>query len=202
MGPGGKIILFDLGGVLVEATGRSGLRALLPHLSDEQVLARWQRSTAAGLFERGKLPPKVFARQFVDEWGIKIGEAAFLDLFASWVTGFFEGAAELVEALRARHHVGCLSNTNAIHWARLRGVSGMFDSCFPSHLTGFMKPDPEAYRHALNKLEARANDVYFFDDLVPNVAAAREVGMNAYHVADFPALAGQIRALGLYRPQR
>ena len=198
MGRGGKIVLLDLGGVLVEATGRSGLKALLPHLSDAQILERWTRSQAAGLFERGKLSSDAFARRFVDEWGLEIGEAAFLELFASWVTGFFEGAPELIEALRARHHVGCLSNTNAIHWARLRGISSLFDSCFPSHVTGFMKPDHEAYRHALNKLEARANDVYFFDDLEPNVAAAREVGMNAFRVTDFSALTGQLRALGLH----
>lgn len=201
MRPGGRIILFDLGGVLVEATGRSGLRTLLPHLSDEQILGRWQRSTAAGLFERGKLSPVAFARQFVDEWGLEIGEAAFLELFASWVTGFFEGATEMIEAIRARHHVGCLSNTNAIHWARLRGISSLFDSCFPSHVTGFMKPEREAFRHALDTLRARANDVYFFDDLALNVAAAREVGMNAFHVANFSALTARLRSLGLYPSQ-
>lgn len=197
MGSDGKIILFDLGGVLVEATGRSALRALLPHFSDEQILDRWYRSRAVGLFERGKLSSDAFARGFIDEWGLEIGEAAFVELFASWVTGFFEGATELVEALRARHHIGCLSNTNAIHWARLTGISSMFDSCFPSHVTGFMKPDREAYLYALHTLDACANDVYFFDDLAPNVAAAREVGMNAFHVSDFAALTARLRSLGL-----
>jgi len=197
MESGGKIILFDLGGVLVEATGRSGLRALLPHLSDEQILDRWQRSRAAGLFERGKLAPEAFARGFVEEWGLEIGEAAFAELFASWVTGFFEGATGVIEALRARHHVGCLSNTNAIHWARLAGISSIFDSCFPSHVTGFLKPDREAYQYALRKLDARAHDVYFFDDLAPNVAAAREIGMNAFRVSDFAALTARLRSLGL-----
>lgn len=197
MEPDGKIILLDLGGVLVEATGRSALRALLPHFSDAQILDRWYRSRAVGLFERGKLSSDAFARGFIDEWGLEIGEAAFVELFASWVTGFFDGATELIEALRVRHHVGCLSNTNAIHWARLPGISSMFDSCFPSHVTGFMKPDREAYRYVLNKLDARANNVYFFDDLVPNIAAARDVGMNAFHVSDFSALTAQVRSLGL-----
>lgn len=187
MGLRGKFILFDLGGVLVESTGHSGLKTLQPHFSDEQILARWNRSRTAGPFERGKLSSDAFARQFVEEWELEMGEAAFL---------------EPIAALRARHHVGCLSSTNAIHWARLRGISSMFDSCFPSHVTGFMKPAREAYLHALNKLQARAGDVYFFDDLAPNVAAAREVGMNAFRVAGFSHVAGQLLALGLHQPRR
>ncbi|MGH8737686.1 MAG: HAD-IA family hydrolase [Burkholderiales bacterium] len=171
----GKFILFDLGGVLVEATGRTALRAFMPQLGDAPLLERWHRSNAVQLFERGKISPSAFAKEFIEEWQLDMGEAEFLGEFASWVNGFFDGAAALIQALRTRHHVGCLSNTNAIHWARLPEISRMFDSCFPSHVTGFMKPDRMAYVHALDELHAQANDVYFFDDLVPNVAAAREV---------------------------
>lgn len=193
----GKVILFDLGGVLVEVTGREALRTLLPHLSDEQVLERWHRSQAVDLFERGKIPPSVFAEKFVKEWGLGIDAAAFVEHFAPWVKGFFEGATELVQALRARHHVGCLSNISEIHWARLPGISRMFDSCFPSYVTGFMKPDRDAYVHALDRLRVHPNEVYFFDDLAPNAAAAREVGINAFHVRGFSALTPLLRAEGL-----
>jgi FMN phosphatase YigB (HAD superfamily) len=64
-----------------------------------------------------------------------------------------------------------------------------------------MKPDSGAYVHALNELQVRATDVYFFDDLVPNVAAARNVGINAFHVSEFQSLAPLLRAEGLYHLQ-
>ncbi len=198
----GKVILFDLGGVLVEATGRQALRTLLPHFSDEQILARWHQSRAVGLFERGRLSVDAFAKEFVKEWDLEIAEAAFVEQFASWVKGFFEGATDLIQALRTKHHVGCLSNTNALHWARLPEALSLFDSCFPSHVTGFMKPEREAYEYALRRLCVPAHDVYFFDDLLPNVTAAREVGINAVCVGGFPDLVALLNTEGLYHPQK
>lgn len=192
-----RTLLFDLGGVLVGSTGRGALKKLLPHLADDQIMDRWLRSPAVCRFESGRCGPQAFAREMIAEWELGIGEAAFLDNFASWVTGFYEGAPALVESLRTRYRVGCLSNTNAIHWDRLAQARNLFDDCFASHLTGFMKPDREAYTHALSELRAPAKDVYFFDDLAPNVEAAREAGINAYQISGLPALAALLARLGL-----
>jgi putative hydrolase of the HAD superfamily len=74
----------------------------------------------------------------------------------------------------------------------------LFDYCFASHLTGFMKPDREAYEHALRELEVAPNSVYFFDDLLPNVAAARSVGINAFCVRGFADVLAVLRAQGLH----
>lgn len=191
------ILLFDLGGVLVESTGRSALKKLLPHLIEDQIMQRWLRSPAVTRFESGRTGPQAFAGEFIAEWELGIGEAEFLDNFASWIAGFYEGAPALVESLRPRYRVGCLSNTNAIHWKRLAQARSLFDHCFASHMTGFMKPEREAYEHALEELRVPAEHVYFFDDLAPNVAAAREAGINAFQVSGLPALAARLRAEGL-----
>ncbi len=195
--PSSPVLLFDLGGVLVESTGRSALKRLLPHLAEDRIMERWLRSPSVIRFESGRTEPQAFAREFLAEWELGIGDAAFLDDFAAWVTGFYEGATALVESLRPRHRVGCLSNTNVLHWERLAQARSLFDYCFASHVTGFMKPDPKAYTHALEELRVPAGDVYFFDDLAPNVEAAREAGINAYQVSGLPALAARLREEGL-----
>ena len=100
-------------------------------------------------------------------------------------------------ALRAKYRVGCLSNTNAVHWAELTDVQRLFDFCFASHLTGHMKPDYAAYEHALLELDAAPQSVYFFDDLAPNVAAARSLGMNAFQVNGAAEAKAAARAAGL-----
>lgn len=196
-----KVILLDLGGVVVEATGQTALSTLLPHLSKEQILARWHDSKAAGDFERGRISEQAFAGAFVREWDLQMPESEFLAYFASWVVGFVDGATELIQGLRARYHVGCLSNTNPLHWARLPGVSSLFDSTFPSYVTGYMKPQREAYDYALRELAVSPQDVYFFDDLTSNVAAARDVGINAYRVRGFEDLVEILKAERLYQPQ-
>lgn len=199
MQPSDKVILLDLGGVVVKATARRELAGLLPHLRHEQILARWQKSRAVDDFERGKLSKEAFASAFVSEWGLEISEAEFIEQFASWVNGFVEGATDLIQSLRTRYHVGYLSNISAIHWARLPEISTLFDSSFPSYVTGFMKPERGAYEHALGELGVSPQNVYFFDDLKANVVAAREVGINAFCVTGFENLLEVLRVESLYQ---
>ena len=88
-----KIIMFDLGGVLVESTGIVALQSLAPHLHDKQVvLERWHRSQAVALFERGRISTDEFAATFINEWELDLDKNTFLISFASWVRGFFPGA--------------------------------------------------------------------------------------------------------------
>jgi putative hydrolase of the HAD superfamily len=193
-----RVVVFDLGGVLVESAGRFALMALVPHLHEEAlVLDRWHRSSAVALFERGRITPQQFAASFAEEWDIQVSPSEFLSTFAAWIRGLYPGASSLVQALRARHRVGCLSNTNAVHWARLTDAQAMFEFCFASHLTGHMKPDRQAYEHALQKLGSPAENVYFFDDLERNVVAATSLGINAFHVRGVAEATAAARAAGL-----
>ncbi len=195
----GRVVLFDLGGVLVENTGEQGLSSLLPYQLDRQeIWARWLASDAVRRFECGQISPEVFAARFIEEWHLEVVPAAFIEAFTTWPKGLFDGAATLVRNLRAQHRVACLSNTNALHWARFPELPELFDSSFASHLTGFLKPDPEAFEHVLRELDVQAEAVWFFDDLLQNVEAARKVGIRAVQVRAFAEVEPALRAEGLY----
>jgi len=194
----GRVILFDLGGVLVENAGEQGLSSMLPYqLGRHEIWTRWLASDAVRRFERGEIAPEVFAARFIEEWGLALEPAAFMESFAAWPRGLFDGAAALVRNLRAQHRVACLSNTNALHWARLPELPELFDSIFASHLTGLLKPDAEAFEHVLRELDVRADAVWFFDDLLQNVEAARKVGIRAVQVRTFADVGPALRARGL-----
>ncbi len=194
-----RVVLFDLGGVLVENTGEQGLWSLLPYqLSREEIWARWLASDAVRRFECGQISPEVFAARFIEEWRLEVGPAAFIESFVTWPRGLFDGAAALVRNLRARHCVACLTNNNALHWARFPELPALFDASFASHLTGLLKPDPEAFEHVLRELDVRADQVYFLDDLAQNVEAARKVGMRAVQVRTFAEVEPALRAEGLH----
>lgn len=193
-----RVILFDLGGVLVEARGRDALQAMLPPgVAPEAIMARWLTSPAVGRFERGLIPPETFAAEFIAEWGLALGPREFIESFAGWVTGFCDGAEALVRGLRARHCVACLTNTNAVHWERLPALMELFDAVFASYRTGLMKPDREAFEHALCELKVQADAVCYFDDLPQNVEAARALGMRAFRVESLPEIERALRAEGL-----
>jgi glucose-1-phosphatase len=192
-----RVLLFDLGGVLVESSGQAALQALLPQMEEAEILTRWHACRAVGLFERGGISPQAFAAMFVAEWQLSIEPAEFLRLFTAWVRGFYPGAEPLLRRLRKQHRIACLSNTNAAHWAQLSSIPAAFDICIASHLSGHMKPDRAAYEHAVSRLAAPASDIYFFDDLLPNVAAARRIGINAFHVRGLSETEAALRELGI-----
>jgi len=198
-----SVIMFDLGGVLVENHGRAELTAMLPSpLERDEIWRKWLGSPSVRSFERGMISPEQFASAFVEEWQIGLKPSAFLQAFAMWPRGLYDGAEELLQRLKESHHLACLSNTNVIHWQRFPQLHALFDSCFLSHEIGHVKPDRAVFEYALEQLNVRAGDVYFFDDLSLNVSAAREVGIKAFHVESFlelePILRGE-SLLGAFR---
>ena len=90
--------------------------------------------------------------------------------------------AELLPQIRFRTRVGCLSNTNSIHWEQLlKRYSFMsdFDRRFASQLVGHAKPGREIYLRVADLLGARPHEIVFFDDKQENVSTAQQLGWNA-----------------------
>jgi putative hydrolase of the HAD superfamily len=166
------------------------------------MLQRLTRSFSVGLFERGRLTAGAFAAAFMAEWQISLPEPTFLELFATWVDSYFDGALALIRELRREYRTGCLSNTNPVHWERLAELTQLFDFTFPSHLTGFTKPDNDAYEHVLRTLGVDPGSVYFFDDLQPNVEAASKLGIKAFLVRSPQEIRAVLAAHSIIRDRR
>ncbi len=192
------VLLFDLGGVLVEFAGAEGLQGLLrTPLTLAEIRARLVASPLLRTFETGGLEPPVFAEEFAREWNLNVSPAEFIAEFRTWTRGFLPGAQELLMALRPRYRLAALSNSNRLHWERNTddlGITGMFDEALSSHQLGLHKPDQAIYREALARLSVSADRVAFFDDLPQNVDAARREGIAAFHVRGIDDLTRCLRA--------
>ncbi len=184
-----QLLLFDLGGVLLENKAFSRLQRLIPDSGDAKSLrSRWLVSPSVRRFELGRISPDEFAACFIEEWGLSTGLTEFLDEFASWPTGFYPCARDILQRLRSSYRVGCLSNSNEVHWGRFDGFKDEFDIALSSHLLGAIKPDPDAFLKALSICQVDAAAVCFFDDAEENVRAAASLGIRSYHVEGVKAL--------------
>ncbi len=181
-----RVLLFDVGGVLVELSGVTTLLSWLDHrLTAEQLYAFWLTSPIVRSFETGKLPPEAFAQQLIAALRLPVGTEEFLAVCCTWSQRVLPGAVELVQRLPRSYVRATLCNTNALQWPRLmkqHDLIGAFDHHFPSHLTGKIKPDEEAFHHVLATLGCEAPETLFLDDNQLNVAAAKKVGMSAFQV--------------------
>src|SRR4051812_39327163 len=99
-----EVILFDMGGVLVEFVGVSRLIEWTSGtLSVDELWRRWLASPSVRAFESGRGSAEEFAQAIVRELELPITPAAFIAEFAAWLTRVYDGAEELLTALKPHY---------------------------------------------------------------------------------------------------
>lgn len=196
------VLLFDLGGVLVEFSGFDELTRLVPGAPDrEEIRNRWIACDTVRRFERGEIATQRFADGVIRELDLDLSPADFIASFVSWARGPFVGAEALLRHLRADHVVACLSNSNELHTPRHRkDVAGLVDRCYFSDEIGAVKPDREVFEYVIADLATPPSRIAFFDDTAVNVEAALRAGLTAFEVDGFGALKKQLHRLELLDP--
>lgn len=197
-----RILLFDLGGVLVDIDFDRALRAWQPlsRLSFEELKRRFRFDEAYERHERGEIT----APEYFDHL------AALLELDADhprieqgWNSIFISEIGETIAAIRAaRARLPCyaFTNTNAAHrayWSRMfPAVSSSLDGIFASYEIGLRKPEQRAFAHVGRALGVPLASIMFFDDSPENVEGAARAGLQAVHVRSPADVAAALRAIG------
>jgi glucose-1-phosphatase len=194
------LVLFDLGGVLLEPGGVEPMRALAGIDSDEELWTRWLACPWVQSFESGACTPEDFAAGLVSEWALALSPDDFLARFATWPQGPFPGADVLVERVRAEVPVAFLSNMNRCQWeARYEGLdlTGRFDYRFLSYELGLVKPDPRIFAAVAARLPVEPARVLFLDDNAVNVEAGAAAGYVSRHVRGLAEVEEALVAVGI-----
>jgi len=180
-----QVVLFDLGGVLVDLGGVDRFGGLIGETDEAEIWRVWLTSYWVRRYERGRCTREEFAVGMVAEHGLDVGPEAFLDEFLRWPQGLISGALDLIEDLASHVRPACLSNTNELHWneqidAHL--LQELFETRFLSYELGLVKPDREIFEHVVGGLGCDPSEVLFLDDNQLNVDGARCVGLIAHRV--------------------
>jgi FMN phosphatase YigB (HAD superfamily) len=184
------LVLFDLGGVLIQPGGVAAMRELAGIDSDEALWARWLGCRWVQRFEAGGCTAEEFADGVVGDWDLALEPAAFLQEFGGWPEPPFEGALELVEAVQAKVPAGFLSNMNAFQWDtnyESIPLTRAFAFRFLSFELGLVKPDPAVFEAVADRLPVPRGRVLFLDDNLVNVEAAEGAGFASRHVRGIDA---------------
>ncbi|MBC6411842.1 MAG: HAD family phosphatase [Hyphomonadaceae bacterium] len=193
------ILLFDLGGVIVPWVGLEELQNLTG-LDRDGVLAKLETLPEFEACQTGRCTDAAFLAAMTESFAPDMTPEDFADLWNSWVKPPYEGTKSILESLKDRYTLACLSNTNHLHWEYLKtriNLDELFDYTFASHHIHAAKPGPESFKIALERMEADAENVRFFDDTLENVTAAGRLGMTAFHVDRDVGVAPVLKQLDL-----
>jgi HAD superfamily hydrolase (TIGR01509 family) len=193
-----KVLLFDLGGVLLRLNNPGETFDL--HISESEFLERWIHSPAVREFERGAIDAESFAKSIVLEVELPYDWRKFLEKFEALPVQLFPGIAELLDIMPPHYRRVLLSNTNAIHWHRT-GVADelahRFENVYLSYVTGRLKPDTNAFQLVQDELGCEMQQIVFFDDNPANILAAKEIGCRSFLTRGVDELRASLGQLGV-----
>ncbi len=185
-----KALVFDLGGVLVELAPVQTVFSHSAHEDEAEFWRCWLHSDTVRRFETGQSSLFDFISDIKAELKLELSYEELVQRHRSFVQGVYPGVFKLLERLRSRYTLVSLSNNNPVHWPIMMsdyGFEPYFDYHFPSHITGFIKPDGDAFENVISQLELAPEQIIFLDDNIINVDAARQAGMQAFEVKGFAA---------------
>jgi len=193
------VILFDLGGVLMEL-GASPVPA--QSLPDDHsfTLADLVATEAWIAFDKGRITPHAFAQTVKNDLGIACSTEQLIEHFTEWPVGLFPGARDLLQQLREDYRLAILTNTNELHWPRFIDefqLPDYIEHIFASHQLAMAKPEPGIYQHVINTLNMEPSRILFLDDNSGNVEAARLLGIEGHCVQGFEQLKKFLSAQGI-----
>lgn len=200
-----EVVVFDLGGVLIDWNPRYLYRQLFPgdEAGMERFLAEvcspaWNETFDAGRPFRDGIEELTRAHPHEAE---RI--AAYFDRWIEMVRGPIEPTVRILERLAERGvPLAALSNWSAETFPLVRhdpsyAFFERFQHIVVSGELGLIKPDAAIFHALLEKLGRPAEACMFIDDAPRNVAAAERLGFVAHRFVGPEALETELGALGL-----
>ncbi|MFP4127070.1 MAG: HAD family hydrolase [Alphaproteobacteria bacterium] len=200
--PPADVVVFDLGGVLIDWNPRHLYRKLV---ADEAFIEWFLAEVCSPAWNAEQDAGRSWAEAVAEAKARHPAHAALIEAYADrWpemIKGDIPESVAVLEDLAARD-VPLYALTNwsheTFHHARARFAwLEHFRDILVSGEVGMKKPDARIFRLMLQRIGVEPAAVVFIDDVVDNVESARAIGMQAVHFTSPAALrtAPQLAAL-------
>ncbi|TFB11137.1 HAD family phosphatase [Candidatus Marinimicrobia bacterium MT.SAG.3] len=181
-----EVIVFDLGGVIVNVNFNSALGMLFDN-SGKLNAALPNYLSISNLmqeYETGKIGAPDFHERLVDHLGLELSFEDFITSSNEAIEPGEDGIESIVRSLGEEYRLAILSNTNPIHFEHIKkkyAMIGLFEHIILSYEIGVMKPAVLAYEKLIAATSKSPLKLLFIDDRIENINAAKELGIDGIH---------------------
>ncbi len=195
-----KIIVFDLGGVLVV----DGVYPMIKHLTEKfSINRKGVKKFVIKEFEHmfeGRHTELGFWKKFDKEFEVTT-DPKTLEKRLNEYYGIKKDTRKLIIKLRKKgYRVGFLSNSVREIVAYLEKkykISKLFDFGLYSHTVKIRKPKKKIFRILLKKIAAKPDEIIFIDDNPKYVTGSRSVGIKTIRFVSAAQAARQLKKFGV-----
>ncbi|HET7356590.1 MAG TPA: HAD family phosphatase [Nocardioidaceae bacterium] len=190
-----RAVVFDIGGVLERVQDDAwpeiwvrrweGRMGLAPGAFE----AGLARHSPLGSMLLGEVSEAQMRAMYAGALGLSADDADLMmaELWDAYCGELDVALRDFAASLRPSYKTAILSNSAdgaRREEQRRYGFEDLVDEIVYSHEVGLAKPDPRIYRLTEQRLGVRPEEVVFVDNVMTNVAAARELGWAAVHHRD------------------
>ncbi|MFA7504509.1 MAG: HAD family phosphatase [Burkholderiaceae bacterium] len=185
-----RVLLFDLGGVLIEIDPQRSYEHWARAARLDPMLLRGRTICKDDFMrhERGEISEPAFFEALRTRLGLQLDDAAMAAGWNARLGKAIPAARAQLERAAAMRPVYLFSNSNRTHrehWtARHSKMLTIFADSFISCDIGRRKPEPKAFLDVATLIGCAPGQILFFDDLVENVEGARLAGLQAVRVRE------------------
>jgi putative hydrolase of the HAD superfamily len=202
-----KVILCDLGNVLLHFDHRIAVRRIQPHCdkSFDEIYQLFFDSPFTKDYEEGRISSSDFFKHMTGALAAR--DLAYEDFCAAWSDIFFDSGEMLawLRELKKDFRLHLVSNINELHYAFIRknfsDHIAVFDDIFLSYEIGHRKPHQEIYDRAIRASGFDVSQCLYIDDREDLVAAARQMGIRSVVFRGVAACRQELKEMGIW-PQK
>jgi len=196
-----KVILCDLGNVLINFDHRIAVRRILPYTDKpfDEIYRYIFDSPATKAYEEGKISSYEFFRRLKKK--LKFKKLSYRKFVTIWNEIFWENKemSALLRLLKKDYRLHLVSNINKLHYdfiaKQFARAMSIFDKIILSYDVGARKPHPRIYRAAIEDKGFTRRDALYTDDRLDLTQKARGMGIASIMFKNARDLKKQLKSL-------
>lgn len=202
-----KNLIFDIGNVIVDIDYAVPVREFQKiAITDFSTIVSYSKQHHIfDLFEKGQISVSDFHNELRRFLRPEVTDEQILAAWNSILLDYPAYKFDLLQKLKNNFRVFALSNINETHVKAIdkavkerfgaKAFSDYFHNAYYSNEVGWRKPEKEIYELVITKENLIPAETFFVDDKPENVAAAKEMGLQAYELKHPSELENLLRHL-------
>jgi putative hydrolase of the HAD superfamily len=193
-----KVVLFDADGVVVTPEKIFSQRMRAEYGVPEEELERFFRGDFRECLV-GKTDLRELLSKRMEKWG---WQGTVDELLEYWFVNESQTDDRVINVIKQLKEKGIQvylttnqEKNRTDYFKKQMGFEGLFYGVFVSCYIGHIKNDIRFWREALKQINAKPEEIMFWDDSKDNIETAQSVGMNAYLYKDFDTFYNQVKHL-------